>query len=254
MDLQKLKKVFRYFSLPIEEELLQEYTCSLELVYSGTLLITQNYLCFYSASFGRKIQKLININEIETIRKHKSMIFSPVLTIELQDRKKFAFHWKQAIERDNAFKKILELIGVQQEKQVTTITEEPKTSKSSSEPTSQSDYQRDSRDEIVLVTDQKSNRNRTENTAVPVARKESSADKKSDSPSSPSEQTRKQSHADKKSSPSTTPLSSSSEHPKIRKESSSDKEQPITPTKSSSSDIYIKVENKVDTTKQKNGR
>jgi len=101
----KAKKVFRYFSLPIEEELLQEYTCSLELVYSGTLLITQNYLCFYSASFGRKIQKLININEIETIRKHKSMIFSPVLTIELQDRKKFAFHWKQAIERDNAFKK-----------------------------------------------------------------------------------------------------------------------------------------------------
>jgi len=179
----KAKKVFRFFNLPPEEEILEEYKCSLELLYSGILLITQNYLCFYSISFGKKIQKTLNITHVETIRKHKSLIFTSTLTIEMLDRKKYSFHWKQNSGRDNAFKKILELIG-RQENHSRKVEETKVITRSHSEPPSVNEYSQrnkvESKEEIVICLNPESKTDLVEDIPItPKKTKNSKGHKKS---------------------------------------------------------------------------
>jgi serine/threonine protein phosphatase PrpC len=110
----KAKKLFNLFKLPDKEAILEEHLCSLEntLLYNGTLIITQNYLCFHSNAFGRKTTRQLSINEIETIKKHKSLVIMNAITIETNTGKKFIFNWNQNRDaRDKAFRRILELIN-----------------------------------------------------------------------------------------------------------------------------------------------
>lgn len=109
----KAKELFKCMKIPDDEKLVDEFSCGYEqtIIYNGVMVLTQNYLCFYSTSFGKRIQRQINYREIETLRKHKSLLVMYALTIETQDRKKYVFNWSRNSEgREKAFKRILEMI------------------------------------------------------------------------------------------------------------------------------------------------
>mmetsp|Transcript_11395 Transcript_11395/g.22356 ORF Transcript_11395/g.22356 Transcript_11395/m.22356 type:complete len:401 (-) Transcript_11395:768-1970(-) len=70
------QQVVRYlFSLPDEEDVLDDFSCALKRKISihGRLFCTDNYLCFYANILGFKTKQVIPFKEVVSIKKHKGM-------------------------------------------------------------------------------------------------------------------------------------------------------------------------------------
>jgi hypothetical protein len=63
------------FSLPDEEDVLDDFSCALKRKISihGRLFCTDNFLCFYANILGFKTKQVIPFREVVSIRKHKGM-------------------------------------------------------------------------------------------------------------------------------------------------------------------------------------
>eukprot|EP01114_Cavostelium_apophysatum_P013078 TRINITY_DN3088_c0_g1_i2.p1 TRINITY_DN3088_c0_g1~~TRINITY_DN3088_c0_g1_i2.p1 ORF type:complete len:221 (-),score=86.73 TRINITY_DN3088_c0_g1_i2:79-741(-) len=113
---QKEAEQLKGFSLPPEETVIAEFKTYLEkkLLHKGTMLITQNYICFFAAKtrFGKHVTEHIAINDIENIQKKKAvLVFSNSIQITMKDGKKITFSWKNNAEaRDNVFSKLFEIV------------------------------------------------------------------------------------------------------------------------------------------------
>jgi hypothetical protein len=70
------QQVVRYlFSLPDEEDVLDDFSCALKRKISihGRLFCTDNFLCFYANILGFKTKQVIPFREVVSIKKHKGM-------------------------------------------------------------------------------------------------------------------------------------------------------------------------------------
>lgn len=106
----------KYFKLANEEELLAEFGCMLEkkIPNQGLLLVTTNFLCFYSNFPRKKATLKIPIRDIQCVEKTKSLIVANSIKITTRDGHKYIFNWKQNnMSRDQAFTKLLDLMAQQ---------------------------------------------------------------------------------------------------------------------------------------------
>jgi len=101
-----LDRKLKYFNLPDEEAILDNFNCVLEkkMLFQGVMMITKHNMCFYSNLLGKKITKMIKMTDIKTLEKQKSLIVGNAIRIITADGKKFTFNWKQNVAaRDQAF-------------------------------------------------------------------------------------------------------------------------------------------------------
>lgn len=94
-------KVVEQFGLPSDEEVFDEFSCSLKktVLRTGQLWVTTRCLCFFSKKYGLRVKELIPFSEIEGIEKKKDEILIKWLGHSVRH-----FHFKNDL--DDAMQKI----------------------------------------------------------------------------------------------------------------------------------------------------
>ncbi|XVE74112.1 hypothetical protein DITRI_Ditri11bG0172900 [Diplodiscus trichospermus] len=94
------------FRLPPEEILVQDFNCAFQesILLQGHMYLFVHYICFYSNIFGLETKKIINFNEITSVKRAKTAgIFPNAIEIFAGGRKYF---FASFLSRDEAFKLI----------------------------------------------------------------------------------------------------------------------------------------------------
>lgn len=78
------QKFIKIFELPLDEKLVNHYTCSLwikRMPYQGVMYLSVNYLSFYSKFLSRETKILLKWHDITLIERSNSLIFTDTIVL-----------------------------------------------------------------------------------------------------------------------------------------------------------------------------
>ncbi|EAR90228.1 GRAM domain protein (macronuclear) [Tetrahymena thermophila SB210] len=99
------KRLLQLFGLPKDEIIFEDFSCACQdgILKHGRMFIAENYICFYATVLGFKTKRVINVNEIQDIKKEAVLGFiNNAIEIKTKDQKShfFCSFWN----RESAYK------------------------------------------------------------------------------------------------------------------------------------------------------
>ncbi|KAL1916336.1 uncharacterized protein VTP21DRAFT_5953 [Calcarisporiella thermophila] len=113
--LRSASRAFRQtFSMPANERLVSFYSCSYHrhFLNQGWMYISENYLCFYSYVLGMETKLVLELKDIQDLKKERSKrgVFSDSLRIIMKDKTEHGF--SNLFHRDETYDTLVELTSL----------------------------------------------------------------------------------------------------------------------------------------------